>query len=237
MKHSAPNTPRRRSGAMLLAMLLILPAAQGIAAATPAPLRSHPWSDATLADLAYSAGHTLVRELRSARADLDANRPEATRRELGYGVRIIHAMDLLFPYDRALGQIAMGELANARTDLKAGRSERFEQDLLPLYASLETMEEYAPEEALALRGSVDKARQAVTSGKPDEALQALDQSAERISVSSIYLPVDYVRGQLDSAIHALERPFHDPAIARQAIDNALVVVENDWLLDTPRQMD
>ena len=131
----------------------------------------------------------------------------------------------------------MGELANARTDLKAGRSERFEQDLLPLYASLETMEEYAPEEALALRGSVDKARKAVTSGKPDEALQALDRSAERISVSSIYLPVDYVRGQLDSAIHALEKPFRDPAIARRAIDNALVVVEDDWLLDTPRQLD
>jgi hypothetical protein len=94
-------------------------------------------------------------------------------------------------------------------------------DLLPIYASLDELQVYAPQVAKRTRGMVQKAEQNASAGDKRGAAQVLNKAADDIVQHTIYLPVNYVDEQVHGALYALDQKQPDQSAAKAAVKRAL----------------
>ena len=174
------------------------------------------WANPTLAKAAAVSGQGLLSHLQSARAWLVAGSPEGARDALITAGEFTKAMERTMPF-----VAVVDDLRTARNKLIGGQEELFYDDLLPIYASVDDMQIYAPRLARQVHGKVKEAEAQARRGKSQEAVRTLREVSEQVIHSAVYLPLGYVDSQIQVANAALERDHPDPAKARAAVDRAL----------------
>lgn len=174
------------------------------------------WANPALAKAAAVSGQALLAHLQSARAFLVAGSPDGVRDALFTASGFANAMERTMPF------VAVADdLKTARDKLVAGEDELFYDDLLPIYASVDDMQIYAPRLARHVHGKVKEAETQARRGKSQEAARVLHEVSEEVIRTTVYLPLNYVENQIQVASAAMKGDHPDTAKAQAAIDKAL----------------
>ncbi len=213
------SRPLRRT---VLAVAL-LPVFAGPALAAPAPLTDIQsvdadagWASPQLARAAAASGRALVEQLRSARAFLVADSPELAQSALRVASEFAGAWQRTMPFVDVNDAIV-----NAKNRLVADDNTAFYDDLLPIYASLDEMDAYAPVLARQAKTGVKHAESQARVGQSAAARTTLEEVGEALRATTVYLPLNRVADQIHVAQAALAANPAQPAAAQQAIDRAL----------------
>lgn len=174
------------------------------------------WASPQLARAAAASGRALVEQLRSARAFLDSDSPELAQSTLRVASEFAGAWQRTMPFVDVDDAIS-----NAKNKLVADDNAAFYDDLLPIYASLDEMDAYAPVVARQARGGVKHAEAQARAGRADAARTTLEEVGESLRATTVYLPLDRVADQIHVAQAALAAQPADTAAAKQAVDRAL----------------
>lgn len=174
------------------------------------------WSDPVVANIAVNAGRALVQRLQETKALLSLNNTEQARSALMTSLDFADALQRMVPY-----LVVVDDIKAAKDKLLTEDINVFYDDLLPIYANLDSMEVYAPQVASHARSKVKQAENKARNGDKTGAAQTLQEVADEVAETTVYLPVDYVDGQIRAALASLKKETPDTATARAAVDNAL----------------
>lgn len=232
---SIPNSRR-----FPLSLALLLASTTALAGATAQSqaasesvgiVSSSGWANPALAKAAAVSGQALLSHLQSARAWLVAGSPAGARDALFTAGEFTKAMERTMPF-----VAVVDDLETARNKLIAGEETLFYDDLLPIYASVDDIQIYAPRLARQVHGKVKEAEAQARRGKSQEAARTLREVSEQVTHSAVYLPLRYVDSEIQEAYAALQRDPPDPAKAQAAVDKALnsLVEQTFTMVDTPR---
>ncbi|MHB1084448.1 MAG: YfdX family protein [Thiobacillus sp.] len=236
------STPRTRRIPLVLALMLasssLWAATPGHTARTPAANESvyevseSGWANPQLARAAAISGQALLAHLQSAKAFLAADSTEGARDALFTASEFTRAMERSMPF-----MAVADNVETARNKLISGEEDVFYDDLLPIYASIDDMQVYAPRLARHVHGKVKKSEAQARSGQSRAAAKTLREVSEEVTHTTVYLPLAYVDTQIQVAMSAIKGDSADPATAQAAIDKALnSLVERQYtMLDVPRK--
>jgi hypothetical protein len=175
------------------------------------------WEDPDMAHIAVHGGRALLRHVQAAHAALQENKVGEARAALTAAEDFAQGLQLMMPYS-----IVVESIRNAKHELLASGTGVIVDDLLPIYANLDEMSEYAPELAAKAKAKLDEAAKHVQKGEKEKAAQKLEEVAAEISSTTVYLPVLYVEAQVKAARHALDQDPPDTKTAKSAVDNAML---------------
>lgn len=174
------------------------------------------WEDPDMARVAVHGGRALLRQVQAAHAALEENKVGEARSDLSAANDFAQGLQLMMPYT-----VVVDHIRNAKHELLASSTGVIVDDLLPIYSSLDEMEEFAPELAAKAKAHLDEAAKHVQKGEKKEAAEKMDEVADEISSTTVYLPVLYVEHQVTAARVALDKDPSDTETAKSAVDNAL----------------
>ena len=177
------------------------------------------WGDPAMAKIAVDSGRALVNHLYSAKALLDQGRIPQARSALIGSHEFAEAIQRMMPY-----LTVVQDMLDAGDRVVQEQVEALSTDLLPIYASLDELDVYAPQVAHQTRGMLKQAEKDAAGGDKQGAANALRQAAAVVSEHTVYLPVDYVNQQVRVALNAVEKPQPDLTAAKAAVDRALTSV-------------
>ena len=174
------------------------------------------WEDPDMARVAVHGGRALLHHVQVAHAALQEHKTGEARAALGAAEDFAEGLQLMIPYT-----VVVDHIRNAKSQLLATDSDVIVDDMLPIYSSLDEMSAYAPELAGKAKSKLDLAMQHLHRGEKHKAAKKLDEIAADISSTTVYLPVNYVENQIESALVSLDKDPADTKTANLAIDNAL----------------
>lgn len=174
------------------------------------------WGDPAMAKIAVDSGRALIMHLSSAHALLATGQIAQARSALIASREFADAIKRTMPY-----LSVVEDMLDASKKVVEENVSALSDDLLPIYASLDELQVYAPEVAQRTRGLVSKAEKHAAAGDKQHAAQALTEAADDITQHTVYLPVDYVDAQVHGALYALDRKKPDVAAAKAAVKRAL----------------
>jgi len=188
------------------------------------------WGDPTMAKMAVDSGRALVEHLETARALLETGRIRQARSALIASREFADAIQRTMPY-----LTVVQDMQDASKKVSQEDVETFSTDLLPIYASLDELQVYAPKVADRTRGMVQDAEKRARAGDNTRAAQVLREAADDISRHTVYLPVGYVDEQVHGALYAINEAKPDVADAKAAVNRALdsVTLVVDEVVGTP----
>lgn len=166
--------------------------------------------------IAVHSGRALIRHLESARALLETGSTAQARSALMASREFADAIDRVMPYWTVVSEIRDAGKRVIEQDTTA-----FKADLVPVYASLDDLQVFAPQVADRTRAMVRKAEKNAAAGDKKGASQVLTETADDIVQHTVYLPVDYVDEQVHRALRALDGAKPDVAVAKAAVNRAL----------------
>jgi hypothetical protein len=172
-------------------------------------MSSSGWANPALAKAEAESGQALLSHLQSARAWLVAGSPAGARDALRTAGEFTNALERTMPF-----VAVAGDVTTARNKVIAGEDELSYDDLLPIYASVDDTQIYAPQAARQAHGKMKKTEPQARRGK----LRAVGDEVTR---TAVYLPLDYVDKQIQVAKADLKRDHYAPAKAQAAVDKAL----------------
>lgn len=209
--------------ALTLLPVLVSPAFAAADPASDAPMTdtrtvevSPGWASPQLARAAAASGRALVEQLRSARAFLAADSPALAQGALRVASEFAGAWQRTMPFVDVNDAIT-----NASNKLVADDNTAFYDDLLPIYASLDEMDAYAPVVARQARGGVKHAEAQARAGRTGAARASLREVGESLRATTVYLPLNRVASEIRIAQAALAAQPANAQAAAQAIDRAL----------------
>ena len=174
------------------------------------------WGDPAMAKIAVDSGRALIAHLSTARALLDTGKIAEARSALIVSREFADAIERTMPYLTIVEDMMDASKRVVEEDVTA-----LPADLLPIYASLDELQIYAPEVAARTRGALKQAKKHAAAGDRKRAAKVLVEAADDITRSTVYLPVDYVDVQTRVALYALNMKKPDVTAARSAVDLAL----------------
>jgi hypothetical protein len=188
------------------------------------------WDDPAMAKIAVDSGRALVDHLNAAKGLLATGKIKKARSALIPSREFADAIERTMPYLTVVEDIHNAGKKVAQEDVTA-----FSDDLLPIYANLDELQVYAPNVAARTRGMVQKAEKSASAGDKGGAARLLTEAADDITQHTVYLPVDYVDGQVRGALYALNKTKPDVAAAKAAVNRALdsVTLVVDEVIGTP----
>jgi len=188
------------------------------------------WGDPAMAKMAVDSGRALVRHLETARALLETGRIKQARSALIASREFADAIQRTMPY-----LTVVQDMQDASKKVRQEDVETFSTDLLPIYASLDELQIYAPKVADRTRGMVQNAEKRARAGDKSRAAEVLNEAADDISRHTVYLPVNYVDEQVRGALYAIDEAKPDVADAKAAVNRALdsVTLVVDEVIGTP----
>jgi hypothetical protein len=175
------------------------------------------WEDPDMARIAVHGGRSLLRHVQAAHSALEAGKVGEARSSLNAAEDFAEGLQLMVPYT-----VVVDNIRNAKHELLASNAGLIVDDLLPIYANLDEMAEFAPELAKTAKTKMDDAVKHVNKGDKDQAAEKLDEVAADISATTVYLPVLYVEHQVEAARNALDQDPANSKTAKTAVDNALL---------------
>lgn len=230
-KQNASPTTKLASGALLAAALATAIATPGLPA-WAAGQKTSPtadqkkmsqtesiavsgWASPQMEQLARDSGHLLLTRVNAAADMIKAGDYFVANKELDAAMDTAGAIRTMMPY-----LVVVDQIKNAKNKLVAEGTEYLRDDLLPVYSQLDEMSLFAPDVATKAKHQVANAEDKANVGKKTEAAKNLDDAIETISATTVYLPVDYVYGQIAAARAALSSKKPDTETAMRAVQNA-----------------
>jgi tetrahydromethanopterin S-methyltransferase subunit B len=174
------------------------------------------WEDPDLARIAVHGGRALLRHVQAAHTALEENKVGEARASLTAAEDFAEGLQLMAPYT-----VVADHIRDAKKELLASDSDVVVNDMLPIYASVDEMADYAPDLATKAKGKLDEAVKHMKAADKAKAAEKLDEVAADISSTTVYLPVLYVEHQIEAARHALDKDPPDAKLAKTAVDNAM----------------
>lgn len=174
------------------------------------------WGEPGMAKIAVDSGRALIAHLSTALALLDIGKVAESRSALIASREFADAIERTMPY-----LTVVEDMRDASNNVVEENVTAIPADLLPIYASLDELQVYAPQVANRARGMVQKAEKNAAAGNRKDAAQVLKEAADDIVRHTVYLPVDYVDGQVHGALYALNQAKPDVAAAKAAVNRAL----------------
>lgn len=174
------------------------------------------WGNPAMASIAVNAGRALVNHLRSADALLTDGDSAQARSALQTSQDFTASIERMMPYLQVVD-----EMKDASNKIVSEDIETLSVDMLPIYASLDNLQIYAPKVAQKTRTMVKQAEKHSTAGRKREAVTVLKEAEDIISQHTVYLPVKYVDQQVRVALSAINQPRPDIKTAKQAVERAM----------------
>ena len=174
------------------------------------------WGNPAMASIAVNAGRALVNHLRSADALLNDGDSVQARSALKTSQDFTAAIERMMPYLQVVD-----EMKDASNKIIEEDISTISLDMLPIYASLDDLQIYAPEVAQRTRAMVKHAEKHSTAGRKKEAVTVLKEAEEIIVKHTVYLPVKYVDEQVKVALSAVNKSKPDTKMAKQAVERAI----------------
>ena len=184
------------------------------------------WASPLLARSAASSGRALLDHLASARGFLATGGMDGARDALITAREFADALERTMPF-----LTVSDDIRNARGKLVAGETNLYFDDMLPIYASLDRMDVYAPALATHTRARLKQAESQTRAGQSERSALTLKEVADEVERTTVYLPLDFVSKQVRIALSAIDAKPSDVARAQTAVGAALgslhaVVVDN-----------
>jgi hypothetical protein len=173
------------------------------------------WDSTNVEKLVAHTGREVVHHLIAAAASLDKSSGKA-RGNLVAAHRLNYSALQMMPF-----LSVTEDVFNAKGKLAMGETDRFYDELLPIYSQLDTLALYAPEAATKAIGHLKKAERLARKGNSKVAMDSLTDLMDIVSKTTVYMPVLYVEGQIKAALYGLNQPKRDITLAKRAITNAL----------------
>ncbi|HED18645.1 MAG TPA: YfdX family protein [Gammaproteobacteria bacterium] len=174
------------------------------------------WGDPAMAKIAIDSGRALIAHLSTARALIDSGQIAEARSALNVSREFADTIERTMPYLTVVEDMMDVSKRVVEEDVAA-----LSEDLLPIYASIDELQVYAPEVAERTRGALKQVKKHAAAGNKKRASQVLAEAADDITRSTVYLPVGYVDVQTRVALYALNMEKPDVTAARSAVDLAL----------------
>ena len=174
------------------------------------------WGDPAMAKIAVDSGRALIEHLSTASALLDSGKTGEARGALIASREFADAIERIMPY-----LTVVSDMRDASNKLVEEDVATYTPDMLPIYASLDELQVYAPKVASRNRDRVHRAEKYAASGNRARAAQQLSEAADDIVQHTVYLPVAYVDEQVRGALFALDQSRPDIATAKAAVNKAL----------------
>ena len=172
--------------------------------------------DPQVAQIAVDTGRALVRDMNGALAHLNAKDTRLARGEVKKSLSLANALQAILPYT-----VVVDKLANEQGKVDYQDQQAFQDDILPIYSDIEELEVFAPQAAGKAKQHLSEANRHMKAGEKQAAKESLKAVADEISQGTVYLPVGYVRTELQTANGALSKKSPDTGVARTALQNAL----------------
>ena len=179
-------------------------------------MRFKGWEDPDMARVAVHGGRALLRNVEAAHTALEEGKLGEARSDLRSADEFAQGLTLVMPFT-----VVVDNIRDAKHKLLGSSQAIVVDDLLPIYANLDEMADYAPKLAAQAKTKLDEALNQAKEGKKTEAAQKLDEVAADISGTTLYLPVRYVERQVALAHTELNKEPADTKAAKTAIDNAM----------------
>lgn len=174
------------------------------------------WNDPVMANIAVYSAHAMIHRLQTAKDDLAAHKDQAAKTALQQARNFSEGVHTMMPFIATLDQVK-----NARGKILTSKKAVFIENMLPIYASVDQMEFYAPDLAHRVRKELKGVEKHVRNDERQQAGKQLDNIVDDISGTAVYLPVLYVQDQTDVALRDLQQKKPDTRDATRKIDNAL----------------
>ena len=174
------------------------------------------WGDPGMAKIAVDSGRALIDHLRTAQSLLAIGKIKEARSALIASREFADAIERTMPY-----LTVVADMNDAGNKLVEEDVTTLQADLLPIYASLDELQVYAPQVANRTRGMVQKAEKNAYAGDKKAAARVLKEAADDIVQHTVYLPVAYVDEQVHGALYALDQRKPDQDSAKAAVSRAL----------------
>ncbi len=174
------------------------------------------WGDPGMAKIAVDSGRALIAHLSTAHALLDSNQIPEAHGALIACREFADAIERSMPYLTIVEKIRDASKRIVEEDVQT-----LSTNLLPVYAGLDELQVYAPKVAGRTRGVLKQVKKHAAAGDKKHAARMLNEAADDIARSTVYLPVEYVGQQARVALYALDKTKPDIATAKAAVDRAL----------------
>lgn len=174
------------------------------------------WGDPDMAKMAVNSGRALLEHLRTADAMLAEGHTAQARNALVASHEFSNAIERMMPY-----LVVVEQMKDASDHVVQAQADVFSADVLPIYASLNDLQVFAPKVAQKTRAMVNKAERHAAKGDKQAAATILKEAADIVSNETVYLPVDYVNQQVNAALYAVSLPKPDTAAAKLAVQRAM----------------
>jgi hypothetical protein len=175
------------------------------------------WEDPDMARVAVHGGRALLHHVQAAHTALEDGKVGEARSALTAAEDFAEGLQLMIPYS-----VVVENIRNAKHELLASSTGVIVDDLLPIYANLDEMADFAPELAAKAKSKLDEAARHAQKGEKEKAAEKLEEVAAEISSTTVYLPVRYVEDQVEAARHALDQDPPDTKTAKSAVDDAML---------------
>lgn len=173
--------------------------------------------DPAAADIAFTAGEALSRRLARAQQTMHNGGPlSKVRAELLIAAQFVAAIEPVMPY-----AILDDQLQNLSRQLRSGEAQAPFNQFLPVYASLDALEWYAPDATAHMRARLRQAALTAKAGKLEAAADSVAQVRMRASDVVAHLPVHDIGVRIRLAQQALDRDPPDRSEAEAAILHAI----------------
>lgn len=217
-EHAAPR-PWRVIAVAAIALMTAGVGLPALAATSPDAAKnlslSEDWTNPHMATLADSSSQLLLQRIRSAQDMISAGKLAAARNDLDAAKDTAGAIRTMLPFVAIADQIK-----EAKTVLLDGRLEQFRQDLLPVYARLDEMSDFAPNLAADTKVNLKRAEFMADHGRIVGAAKAIDDISCSITASNVYIPAVYVYDRLAAAQSALSEARPNVGAAKHAVADA-----------------
>jgi len=222
----SPCSRTRRCAVLAVALslgsgALLAGQAPGVGTAAAGTLQQvttrHPgWDDPRVALKVERNSQVLIDVLRRAERSLAADDGGAAlaRSNLDYASLIANGIEQAMPYVEITDR-----LMNARGRLAAGATHAFIEQLVPVYTDIDELAQVSPQMAGQFKQGVERAEAEAVMGQGAEAMERIDEVVDQVVIARAYLPIVYVKQQLDSAHQALSQ--QDTERARRSVERAL----------------
>lgn len=175
------------------------------------------WQDPDMARVAEHEGRAMLNHIEAAHAALQEHKTGEARAALRAAEDFAEGLQLMAPYT-----VVVDNIHNAKSSEPLAKDTSIAvNDMLPIYSSFDEMSEYTPNLANSAKTKINQAVRHMRKGADHKVAQKLDEIATEISSYTVYIPVNYVENQIESALAALNMDQADTQTANQAIDNAM----------------
>jgi len=137
-----------------------------------------PWEESTISSVALK----VLRHIAQARADIHEKDPLYAQKELKQAQTLIEIIKTRVPTEKIKDRIRV-----AKKHLSYENTETVMQDLIPIYASLDDIEEFAPMDKT--KEHIDKAKKHLENGNKQSADDELNLADEAVVFTEIDLPL------------------------------------------------